>query len=172
MVLDTSLLNTPYYKIRIKGKVEQSRKRTCTLSVLKLLKRKPLGHPTWRLEDEWRPSKLQHYWEWPEYRKEYWRLEETCCHSDSSEKSSAKTDVKNSQWVNNNNNNLSNNNNKVMMMIIRRWWRRRRRRRSGGRKSKYKIGKLSATNLNLFSSLICWNFCSFKKSMLYYRSKI
>ena len=34
-----------------------------------------------------------------------WRLEETCYHSDSSEKSSANTDVKNSKGVNNNNNN-------------------------------------------------------------------
>ena len=34
-----------------------------------------------------------------------WRLEETCCHSNYSERSSANTDVKNSQRVNNNNNN-------------------------------------------------------------------
>ena len=39
----------------------------------------------------WRPSKLQYYWEWPEYCEESWRLEETCCHSNSSEKPSAKT---------------------------------------------------------------------------------
>ena len=32
------------------------------------------------------------------------RLEETCCHSNSSEKPSANTDVKNSKGVNNNNN--------------------------------------------------------------------
>ena len=31
MVLDTSLLNTQQYKVRIKGKVEQSRERSCTL---------------------------------------------------------------------------------------------------------------------------------------------
>ena len=31
MVLDASLLNTQHYKVRIKGKVEQSRKRTCAL---------------------------------------------------------------------------------------------------------------------------------------------
>ena len=31
MVLDTSLLNTQCYKVRIKGKVEQSRKRSSTL---------------------------------------------------------------------------------------------------------------------------------------------
>ena len=39
-----------------------------------------------------------------------WRLEETCCHSNSSEKPSANTDVKNSKRVNNNNNNNNNNN--------------------------------------------------------------
>ena len=31
MVLDTSLLNTQQYKVRIKGKVEQSREKSCTL---------------------------------------------------------------------------------------------------------------------------------------------
>ena len=31
MVLDASLLNTQYYKVRIKGKVEQSRERRSTL---------------------------------------------------------------------------------------------------------------------------------------------
>ena len=59
------------------------------------------------LEDEWIPSKLQKYWERPEYWEASWRLEETCCHSGSCERPSAKTDVKNSQWVNNNNNNKS-----------------------------------------------------------------
>ena len=54
------------------------------------------------LGDEWRPFKLQHYWEWPKYWEESCRLEETCCHSNSSEKPSAKTDVKNFQRVNNN----------------------------------------------------------------------
>ena len=38
-------------------------------------------------------------------RDESWRLEETCCHSNSSEKPSANTDVKNSKGVNSNNNN-------------------------------------------------------------------
>ena len=38
----------------------------------------------------------------PEYLKESWRLEVKCCHSNSCEKPSAKTDVKNSQGVNNN----------------------------------------------------------------------
>ena len=52
------------------------------------------------MEDEWRPSKLLHYWERPEYWEESWRLEETCCHSDSSEKPSANADVKNSnEWI-------------------------------------------------------------------------
>ena len=32
MVLDTSLLNTQHYKVRIKGKVEQSRERSSALS--------------------------------------------------------------------------------------------------------------------------------------------
>ena len=32
MVLDAALLNTQYYKVRIKGKVEQSRVRSSTLS--------------------------------------------------------------------------------------------------------------------------------------------
>ena len=32
MVLDTSLLNTQQYKVHIKGKVEQSRERSSTLS--------------------------------------------------------------------------------------------------------------------------------------------
>ena len=32
MVLDAYLLNTQYYKVRIKGKVEQSRKRSSALS--------------------------------------------------------------------------------------------------------------------------------------------
>ena len=42
------------------------------------------------------PFKLLHYWERPEYWEESWRLEETCCHSDSSEKPSANADAKNS----------------------------------------------------------------------------
>ena len=31
MVLDASLLNTQHYKVRLKGKVEQSRERSCAL---------------------------------------------------------------------------------------------------------------------------------------------
>ena len=34
MVLDTSLLNTQQYKVRIKGKVEQSRERSSALPLL------------------------------------------------------------------------------------------------------------------------------------------
>ena len=48
MVLDTSLLNTQHYMVRIKGKVEQSRERSSTLpytSVLLLLKRESSGRP-------------------------------------------------------------------------------------------------------------------------------
>ena len=32
---------------------------------------------TWKLADEWRPSKLLHYWERPKYREESCRLEKT-----------------------------------------------------------------------------------------------
>ena len=41
------------------------------------------------------------YWDRPEYWEEFWRLEGTCCHSNSNEKPSANADVKNS--YNNNN---------------------------------------------------------------------
>ena len=57
---------------------------------------------TWRWGHVWRPSKIQHYWERPEYWEEPWKLEEICCHSNSSEKPSAKSDAKNLQGVNNN----------------------------------------------------------------------
>ena len=46
-----------------------------------------------------------HYWERPEYWEESWRLEETCCLSNSSERTSAHTDVKYSHNNNDNNNN-------------------------------------------------------------------
>ena len=52
---------------------------------------------TWKLEDEWRQSKLQHFWERSEYWEESWRLEETCCNSNFSERPSAIADVKNYQ---------------------------------------------------------------------------
>ena len=52
------------------------------------------------MADGWRPSKQQHYWERPENWDESWKLEETCCHSDSSEKPSANADVKSSnEWI-------------------------------------------------------------------------
>ena len=43
------------------------------------------GLEEWKLEEESRPSKLQHCWDRPEYREESWRLEETYCHSGFSE---------------------------------------------------------------------------------------
>ena len=55
---------------------------------------------TRKLADDWRPSKRQHYWKQPEYWEESWRLEETCCHSNFCEKTSANADVKNSKGVN------------------------------------------------------------------------
>ncbi len=39
----------------------------------------------------------QYYWKRPEYWEESWRPEETCCHSNSSERPSAYADVKNSK---------------------------------------------------------------------------
>ena len=58
------------------------------------------GLGAWRLAEEWRPSKLQHCWERPKYWEESWRLDETCCHSGSSERPSAIADVKNFKGVN------------------------------------------------------------------------
>ena len=49
-----------------------------------------------KLVDEWTSSKLQHYWERPEYWEKSWRLEETCCHWHSNERPSPNADVKNS----------------------------------------------------------------------------
>ena len=52
MVLDTTLLNTQHYKVRIKGKVEQSREWSSALSytlVWYLLKREPSGYPQLKL---------------------------------------------------------------------------------------------------------------------------
>ena len=52
MVLDASLLNTQHYKVRIKGKVGQYRKRSSALHhilVLWISKREPSGHPRLRL---------------------------------------------------------------------------------------------------------------------------
>ena len=53
VVFDASLLNTQHYKVSIKDKVEQSRKRSSALPytlVEKLSKREPLGHPRLRLQ--------------------------------------------------------------------------------------------------------------------------
>ena len=47
------------------------------------------------LEVGWRVETI-HYLERQEYREESERLEETCCHSNSCERPSAKADVKNS----------------------------------------------------------------------------
>ena len=52
---------------------------------------------SWKLEDEWGPSKLKYYWDWPVYIEESWRLEETCCHLNSCEKPSANAGVKKSR---------------------------------------------------------------------------
>ena len=46
-----------------------------------------------------------HRWERPQSWDEFWRPDETCCHSDSREKPSANTDEKNSKEVNNSTNN-------------------------------------------------------------------
>ena len=48
-------------------------------------------------EDEWRPFKLLHYWERPEYWGVSRRIKETCCCSNSSERLLANTYAKNSQ---------------------------------------------------------------------------
>ena len=45
MVLDTFLLNTQQYKVRIKGKVEQSRERSSALPHTSLLKKEPSCRP-------------------------------------------------------------------------------------------------------------------------------
>ena len=50
-----------------------------------------------KIRDEWKPSKKQHYGDRPEYWEECRRLEETCCHSNSSEKPSANAGVKDSK---------------------------------------------------------------------------
>ena len=49
MVIYTSLLKTQQYKVRIKGKVEQSRERSSAFTLLSYLsKRERLGHPRLR----------------------------------------------------------------------------------------------------------------------------
>ena len=54
------------------------------------------GLEEWKLLGEWRPPKLQHYWERPECWEESWKLEETCCQSNFGERPSANADEKNS----------------------------------------------------------------------------
>ena len=50
MVLDAALLNTQHYKVRIKGKAEQSREWSNSLpyTSMHLLKKEPSGHPRLR----------------------------------------------------------------------------------------------------------------------------
>ena len=43
-----------------------------------------------------RLAQLLHYWDQPDYCEEFWRLAETCCHSNPSERLSAKANVKES----------------------------------------------------------------------------
>ena len=66
---------------------------------LKNLELSPEDWNSWRLKEESQLSRLQNCWDWSEYWEEPRRLEETCCHSDSSENSSAYVDVKNSPRV-------------------------------------------------------------------------
>ena len=47
-------------------------------------------------EDAWRTTKLLHYWNRPEYWEESWRLAETCCLSNFSERPSVNADEKDS----------------------------------------------------------------------------
>ena len=75
----------------------------------------------WKLADVWRPSKRQHYRRRPEYSEEYWRLEETCCHSNPSKKPSPNADLKNSKRVNNNNNDNNNNDNNNGPKKLNKW---------------------------------------------------
>ena len=56
---------------------------------------------SWKSGDEFRPSRLQHCWNQPEYWEKSWKPKEICCHLESSEISPANAGVKNSQGVNN-----------------------------------------------------------------------
>ena len=49
-------------------------------------------------EEESRPSKLQLFWDKLEYLERSKRPEETCCHSDFSEKPTVKTGGKHPHW--------------------------------------------------------------------------
>ena len=66
------------------------------------------GQGNWKLDNKWRPPRLQHYWDRPENS---WRFEATCWHSLSCEKPSTNVGLKNSQMIKDWNNNNSNNNN-------------------------------------------------------------
>ena len=46
-----------------------------------------------------RSSRLWHCFDWPEYWEESWAPEESCCHSDSSERPPVNAGVKNSQGI-------------------------------------------------------------------------
>ena len=86
-----------------KKKKKRKKKRSCKIVDFEL---KNYGTWRWRskickLEDEWRPSKVQQCWEQPGYWEESWKLEETCCPSNSSESPLANADVKNPKGVNN-----------------------------------------------------------------------
>ena len=70
-----------------------------------------------------RPSKILRYWDLPEYRETFWRLQETWCHADHKRRPSANTRTKLSQII------II----IIIIIIIRR--RRRRRRRRGVMKS-------------------------------------
>ena len=48
-----------------------------------------------RLEEEWRPTKEQHFWDWLEYSEESLRAKETRYRPDSSEKQQIDNGVKN-----------------------------------------------------------------------------
>ena len=52
---------------------------------------------------EWRPSKLQRFWDQTENWKDSWRLEEIYCLLDSREKPPANDCVKNLKWGNSSN---------------------------------------------------------------------
>ena len=49
MVLDADLLNTQHYKVRIKGKVEQSREWSSSCLGVVAIEKEALGHPRLRL---------------------------------------------------------------------------------------------------------------------------
>ena len=53
----------------------------------------------WKSVGESKPFRTQHCEDQQEYWDESWRPEETCCYSDSTERSQANFDVKNSQGV-------------------------------------------------------------------------